>query len=132
VKLSTVSWERKLYGKCNYYYTWSLEFDINFETHDKSLLDEGTKALGHWDPTTKEWVTTGDLSDSAVGTGTEGDVLEPDPTRFNHYKDKNGENARCILDGYGVPVTSVEDAGIVLVKKYGEEDLLLLGIPTTL
>ena len=49
VKLSAASFERKFYGVCFVYYNWNLEFDVNFETFDRQLLDEGTKVLnGHW------------------------------------------------------------------------------------
>lgn len=49
VKLSDVSWKRKLFGVCNYYYTRVFTFDIDFETFDRNIPDEGTKVLnGHW------------------------------------------------------------------------------------
>ena len=31
VKLSGITWDRKLYGVCNYYYTRTFDFDIDFE-----------------------------------------------------------------------------------------------------
>jgi hypothetical protein len=49
IKLSNVRWNKQFYGQCSIYYTRVLEFDIMYETFDRLLLDEGTKALnGHW------------------------------------------------------------------------------------
>lgn len=49
VKLSNVVWERKVQMLCSYYYTRRFEFDINFNTFDRFIQDEGTKVLnGHW------------------------------------------------------------------------------------
>jgi hypothetical protein len=49
VKLSNAPWERKVYGKCHYYYTRTFDFDIDYRTFDRNALDEGTKVLrGHW------------------------------------------------------------------------------------
>ena len=49
VKLSDVSWKRKLFGICNYYYTRVFTFDVDFDTFDRNVPDEGTKVLnGHW------------------------------------------------------------------------------------
>jgi hypothetical protein len=45
VKLSDFSWERKLYGLCNYYYTRRFVFDINFNTFDKTIADAGHMVL---------------------------------------------------------------------------------------
>lgn len=56
IKLSAAPWERKFYGTCNVYFTYTLEFDIRYDTFDRVLLDEGTKVLnGHWDRATGNW-----------------------------------------------------------------------------
>lgn len=132
VKLDDAPWEKKLYGSCSVYYTRSLSFSIMFETFDRDLLDEGTKVLhGHWNTTTGEW----DL-DNINGAA-------PDPNNpqhFDRYKDKNGENARVILDGTGKPAKldlgtgtgEVGGPGSIHVEKYFESNLLLLGIPAVL
>lgn len=117
VKLSNVSWERKFNGTCVCYFTRSLEFDIDFNTFDRVVLDEGTKALGHWDPDTGDWVTEGDATN---------------PGDFNRYKDKRGENARVILDGAGIPVENEDEAESIEIQFYQEANLLLLEIPTIL
>jgi len=45
VKLSNVSWERKVFGTCGYYYTRILEFDIRYSGWYLTLQDKGFKAL---------------------------------------------------------------------------------------
>lgn len=61
-----------------------------------------------------------------------------DPSHFKRYKDKNGENARVLLDGEGQPAelnatgTGASSAGSIYVRKYTESNFTLLGIPTTL
>lgn len=105
IKLSKISYERKFFGKCSVYFTRSLEFDIDTSTagFDRDVLDEGTKVLnGHWDATTGEWVL--DNIDGAA----------PDPTNPKHFirfKDKNGENARVVLNGAGLPAGVVTASG---------------------
>ena len=41
IKLSNVSWERKIQGICGYYYNRILDFDINFNTFNIIVPDEG-------------------------------------------------------------------------------------------
>lgn len=48
VKLGNVTWERKQFGTCSYYYTRRFEFSIDFNTFDRYVQDEGTRVLnGH-------------------------------------------------------------------------------------
>jgi hypothetical protein len=107
VKLSNVSWSRQLYGVCNYYYVVSYEFDIDFNTFDRTLLDEGSKVL----------CKGGDKTN---------------PKHFAQYKDINNENARLILDGNGEAWDGTGSPGTVDVKFYTESNFLTLGIPATL
>ena len=104
VKLSNVSWERLYYGFCYAYYRRVLDFDINFETFDRELLDEGTKVLnGHW----------GDVPGTGTGTATTpGWVLDnvggstPDPNNPQHFirlTDRNGNLISGPLNGAGLP-----------------------------
>lgn len=131
IKLSNVTWERLLWGICDFYYVRNLEFDINFNTFDRDLLDEGTKVLrGH-----AQTCGTG----TGTGTGSEANVWlldgSPDPNNpldFVRYKDCHGENLRVVLDGAGLPLTDSANPVYVRVEKYTESNLLLLGIPTTL
>lgn len=133
VKLSEASFERKMYGTCSLYYTRVLVFDVNNNKFDRRLTDEGTKVLkGHWSETTGHWVT------DKIG----GQDPNPDnPAHFIRFKDVHGENSRVILNGEGLPYdrdatmtgtgTGVDRPGEILVEKYDEANLLLLGIPTS-
>lgn len=109
VKLSNVSWARNLYGTCTFYYTVTYEFDIRYDTFDRTLLDEGTRYLAPGgDPT--------------------------DPEDYLVCKDKNDENTRVILDGAGGkwPGPPATAGTIGPVEFYGESNFLTLGIPTSL
>lgn len=146
IKLSGISFERKLYGVCTYYYTRSFEFDVDAKTFDRYLLDEGTKVLcGHW-------ATEADVAAGKSGwilDTIEGETPDADnPQHFIRYKDRNGENARVILNGAGLPAdttvfgtgsgggssgTAIEtEYGYRKVEKYAESNFLLLGIPSSL
>jgi len=124
VKLSNVSWERKLYGSCTFYYTRTFEFDIDYNTFDKAVMDEGTKALnGRWKND-----GTWELVPINASSGA------PDPNNPSHFmrmKDRNGENMRVILDGAGKPLTDPANAVYRDVKYYQETDFFTLGIPTS-
>lgn len=106
VKLSNVSWERKIYGTCYYYYVVSYEFDINYESFDRILLDEGTRKL-------------------APG-GTVGN-----PKHYVNIKDDRDEDVRMLLDGSGGVWDGTGGPAFFIVRPYGEVNLLLLGIPTS-
>ena len=145
IKLSNVSWDRRYHGLCDVYFTRILDFDVNFKTFDKTLLDEGTKVLsGRW------------ISPSGTGScGTDTWELvnicgvSPDknnPQHFIRFKDRNGENIRAILDGNGLPANTTiavgtgagtgtsqsDDAGDLIVEKYEEANFFELGIPADL
>jgi len=133
IKLSGFSWEKKWYGVCTAYYTRTFEFDIRYETFDRSILDEGTKALhGEWSRNTAHWVVT----DVAPGVPAD----EDDPSHFIRVKDLNGENMRVILNGHGVPIDSsdytgtgsVTGAGRIDIEFYSESNFSLLGLPVSL
>lgn len=102
IKFSSYTWEKKFYGSCEHYYTRRLEFEVNRKGFDRDLLDEGTKVLhGYWDEDTGEWVldyvaSTLELPD------------KDNPAHFDRFKDRNGENARVILDGEGQPYVPTE------------------------
>lgn len=107
IKLSNATWKRHLYGICTFYYTVAYEFEINPETFDRLIPDEGSKIL-------KEG----------------GD--EDKPEDFIVYKDRNGENTRVLLDGHGAPLASAAAPHNISFKKLKEGNLLLLGIPASL
>jgi len=97
VKLNSSPWERKFFGSCNIYYRRTLEFGVDFRTHDRDILDEGTKALsGHFDRITGNYVL--DLIAGAL-------PQYYNPQHFIRFKDRNGENTRVVLNGHGVPAS---------------------------
>lgn len=133
IKLSNVSWERLLYGVCTYYYKRRFEFDVDFDTFDRCITDEGTKVLrGHWTncDTNPTWV---------VETGMDKD----DPRHFMRFKDCNDENARVLLNGSGEPLgvlgtgtgtgtgTSDINPTCIDVEYYDESNFLSLNIPAS-
>lgn len=96
IRLRGMSWEEQFYGSCYKYYKRKLEFVIDYNTHDRMLLDEGTKVLnGHWNDN-KEWVL-----DKIGGA----DPSPFNPAHFIKATDPAGNPARLILDGLGRPVT---------------------------
>lgn len=140
IKLSGFDWEEAWYGICTYYYKRNFVFDVcndDDDLFDRDLLDEGTKCIrGHWDNTTGAWVLTKIAGDWPDNTN---------PQHFDRYKDRNGENARVILDGKGYPANAViqqgtggvagtgtdssDAAGQIHVEYYDEADLIAtLGI----
>lgn len=131
IKLSDAPWERKVYGKCCYYYTVSYNFQINavldendtlVSGFDRKIVDSGLKALsGHLDPTSGSWTL-----DNIGG-------VAPDPDNPNHfvqYKDLNGENTRVLLDGTGKPLVDTSNPYYWDIEKFPNANFLLLGIPT--
>ncbi len=132
-KLSDVSWEKKWHGNFDYYYVRTFEFDGRADTFDRYLLDEGTKALhGEWSATTGAYVIT---PLDVFG------LITPDylnPQHYIRFCDKSGNPARCILNGYGHPISgdsgtgTLDAAGRRFIQKYDESNFLLLGIPITL
>lgn len=109
VKLSGVSWERFVYGICNFYYTVTYDFDIRDDAmgFDRKIVDEGYKVLN-------------------VG----GDVNNPED--FIVYKDINGENTRVLLDGAGNALGDATTPFAFEFELYDESDFLTLGIPASL
>jgi hypothetical protein len=89
VKLSNVRWQRKLYSLCTFFYNFTYEFDINFETFDRLLPDIGTKIL-------------------APG----GNVFNP--SHFVAYQDLQGNTGTVTLDGSGNQWTGIS-SGVVIV-----------------
>ena len=107
VKLSNVSWSRVLYGTCAFYFTVTYDFDIDFETFDRTIIDEGTRVL-----------TKGGDKDNK--------------NDFEVYKDVNGENTRVFLDGAGSALGDGADPVEIEIEYYKESNFLTLGIPSTL
>lgn len=119
IKLSNVSWERKILATCDYYYTRVFDFDVDFKTFDRKEHDYGKMALGKWEK-------VGFGIDTWISAGLD----KTDPTDFTRYKDKEGYLAETLLDGNGIPVTNEDDAAEIDIIYYEESDFLELGIPT--
>jgi hypothetical protein len=136
IKLSAFDWEVKYYGLCSKYYVRKFDFEINYDGWDRDLLDEGTKALhGRWQANLDQWQLI-PINGRAPNPA--------NPQHFDRYKDRNGENARVVLNGAGVPIstddfgtsTSTSTApyrypGTIHVEKYLAANFLLLNIPTS-
>ena len=134
IKLSNISWQRKLQGTCDFYYTRIFDFDVNFNTFDRVLQDEGRMVLnGHWGRS-----EAGETEGTWILDNIDGSPPDKnDPRHFMRFKDLNDENAVVILDGDGKPATDIDpDAvggpGQITVEYYDEVDFLLLGIPASL
>ncbi len=107
IKLSNVSWSRKLYGTCTYYYTVNYEFDIDFNTFDHEVVDQGSMVLA----------SGGDPNN---------------PQDFVQYKDCRGNNQKVLLDGNGNALDDASNPVTATLEHYDETNFLLLGIPTSL
>lgn len=129
VKLSDVTWQRKVYEVCNYYYTVNLTFEIDaVRTFDRELVDQGNMVLlGHSQQTLYRTPLDPDAYDPSTGL-----TYKEDIKNFEQFKDINGENVRVLLDGKGRPLAAGEDPFKITFKKYSESNFLLLGIPTVL
>lgn len=127
VKLSNFSWERKYHNNSLIYYTRTLDFDIDFNTFDRDLLDEGTKVLrGKWD-----------VNPASVTYGlyvADGDANPLDPRDFMKFQDRHGNATKTLLNGGGMPLgfDGVDDPVYRTVQKYPESNLFVLSLPAIL
>jgi hypothetical protein len=150
VKLSDFEWERKFYGTCYPYYTKIFTFDIRYtkknftfsdeedpyDSFDRDVLSEGYMALrGDWDtdknsPTFGLYILDFDVNPAA-----------PNLNSFARFRDFNGDISRTLLTKQGLPVgwngnESVnflkDQAAVLHIEYYPENEFLLLGIPPSL
>lgn len=108
IKLDNVSWERNLTGSCDFYYTRTFEFSIEFNTFDRIEPAYGKMELS--DP----------FADS------------DDLNNFNRQQDGKGNLREGFIAEGGLRASSIDDAVKVPVIYYTESNFLLLGIPTSL
>ena len=129
IKLSNVSWERKMYGTCSFYYTRSFEFDVAYNGFDRYIVDEGNKCLkGAWNKTTGVYETI------------KINGANPDPSNPSHFGkalDRAGNPIRMPLNGAGMPIdASGTGSGYQLhslyIQFYNEANFTTLGIPSSL
>jgi hypothetical protein len=136
VKLAGFTWAQVFYGTCDYYYTRDFDFEINYGTWDRTLIDKGTKVL------------FGEYTDADNCTNSSWEVKElpcggtPDPDNPEHFirfKDRQGENSETILNGAGLPynpddtgTANVDTAGTVQFNYYPGGNLFALNVPTVL
>jgi hypothetical protein len=127
VKLSNVTWERHLYARCTFYYSVRYDFDVDWQTFDRVILDEGTRVLQGHSPGT----SLPQLDPDAIDPETN-KAYRLNAKNFEAYKDLNGNNAKVILDGKGRPWDGEDKPGTVSIKLYNEANLGVLGLPATL
>lgn len=160
IKLAAVSWEQMVTGVCDYIYRVSLDFELDFDTWDRWIIDFGTKTLGKYEP---------DNSGNLIYIGYDPNAQDPslptgstyldNPNRFVTRKDLLGETGRFVLDGEGRPYNGdlfIDRTGTPmtnpqygkpwdpfadpphpgpfhrLIQYYDESDFLKLGVPTDL
>lgn len=102
IKLSNMAWSRKYYSTnlAAVYYAATYDFDIDFETYTRKILDEGTRTLrpgGVWaDKKVQDYVPYGD---------------------------------KVILNGVGAALTNADTPYYHSKELYKQSNLLTLGIP---
>jgi len=102
IKLSNASWTRERYGSCNTYFTRRFEFDVNFDTFDRYIPDQGSKVL-YGDPS--------------------------NPSESEQKLDRNDNPVKVMLNGSGQPLTNGAAPIFRHVQMYKEANFLELGIP---
>lgn len=126
VKFSGASWERKLYGLCNLYYTLKFEFEINPETHAiRDVVQQGIKVRkGAWNNAAPPvWVPDVNANKN-------------NPASFEPFKNHLNQivTTETLLDDQGDPDQRVgfEPETLPAIHPYSRSNLLRLGIPSTL
>lgn len=104
IKCKTFTWERVLYGTCSYYFRVSTSFQLNADTWDLHLLDEG---------------------DMVKVPGTT-------PAQYRRAKDWQEENVHVLLDGAGNALAA-GDPEVYLDKRVLKElNFAAVGWPASL
>lgn len=126
VKLSEASWQRQIYGVCNYYFTVRYGFDIDALGFDRKYQDRSQLCLKGWSPGSR----CAKLDPDVIAPG---ETLEnwKLPKNYECYKDATGENTITNLDGKGRPADPTADPVINTFEYYPEKNMLELFIPTS-
>lgn len=112
IRFMDVTWSRKLYGTCFFYYTASYTFEFNHLGYDMPILNEGMKKL-------KDGV----------------EIADAKPTDFEFILDGNGDPIGPLpIDDEGAPVQDISTGLLWLTKEidYEYNLLLLPGLPASL
>lgn len=151
IMLTDVSWTKRYYGNadntgstgtgtgtdncpdytgCQVYYTRTLEFDIDYNGFERTLLDKASMVLnGHWENVNSNvWVLD------------QIDGVDPDPTKPTHFTvfpDRKDNLTHGILNGNGLPAKATVNGtttgiGTIKIYKFPATNFLLLSLPTTL
>lgn len=130
IKLSNVTWERQLYGTCNFYYTMTYEFEVNFNTFDRRVPSMGTLAAA---PTTPDEDSTPSMDEDGL---VDGPPPNMDPNKYVTPQVGKGAKAPepVFLDAAGkeVPPGNIDDIAPILISYYAQSNFLLLGIPMSI
>jgi hypothetical protein len=130
IKLSNTTWQRRIYGVCNYYFRKTYEFDVDFKTFDREFVDIGSRVLAGWCPGTN---VSPPIDPDAADPTTGGLPKWLNIANFEHYRDVNGDIIEEIpLDGKGRPAFNLDDQAVGTISFYEEGNLLALGIPSSL
>lgn len=131
VKLSNITWQQLFSGNCTCYYETTYEFECNEDGFDRSIVDEGTKALnGKWNTTTGAWELV-NINGSPPNKN--------NPSHFIRITDLLGNPMRATLNGNGVPATNLSGtgsgvAGEIVIAYYDVTDFLssIPSLPSTI
>ena len=127
IKLGNISWSRRLYGLCSFYYTRTFEFEIDFNGWDLTdIADKGKHCLrGSWSKTKPYLWMQGTNDGAALNPAEEGD--------YDVAKSPGEEPEPCLLNGAGGRLTDLENPKFISPPEiYEQTNFLLLGIPTVL
>jgi hypothetical protein len=132
IKLTNAPWERKVQGRCCYFYTRTFEFEIDFYNQDQDgnpigfdheVFDgQSMVLLGNWhtnatlppgdktgtaDPYYGQYMIFASVSDTMPnGLGDYGVLNSLSQNEFKPYKSMDNEKARVYLDGHGRPANA--------------------------
>jgi hypothetical protein len=112
IRLNDITWESNIFGTCGKYYRITYIFEVNYDTWNRFILDEGTRVKI--------------LKDFPVS----------DTNPLVPYVDPyTGKPGRALLNGQGYPIDSVYgnmSEVFVHEKEIEQEfDFFLLGIPAS-
>jgi len=131
VKLSNATWERIIQttGDCVYYYRVTYDFETDYDTFDRDLVQAGTMVLSG------KYATSGANEGSWIDVQVKenGTLQDPDPTNPRHfirYRDRHGNYGRTLLDLEGRPHDDADSPHELEVEYYSESNFALLGFDT--